>query len=87
MPSYVIATALSMDNRQWLSLPGRKGQMHQENEVRVLLPDYTRRGGQMAQEYGRDWLEPYRNRWDLLKLGQPEAATGLGGEGGTRPDA
>ena len=75
MPSDVIAAALSMDHRQWLSMPGRKGQVRQDNEVRVLLPDYTRRGGQVAQEYGRGWLEPYRNRWDLLELGQPVAAS------------
>jgi hypothetical protein len=75
MPSDVIAAALSLDHRQWLSLPGRKGQVRQDNEVRVLLPDYTRRGGQMAQEYGPGWLEPYRNRWDLLKLDQRVATS------------
>ena len=62
MPSDVIAAALSMDHRQWLSMPGRKGQTRQDNDIRVLLPDYTRRGGQTAQEYGHGWLDRYRNR-------------------------
>ena len=66
---------LSLDHRLWLGRPGRNGQAHRDNNMRKLLPDYTRRGGQVAQEYGRDWLAPYRNRWDLLKLGQPVAAS------------
>jgi hypothetical protein len=75
MPSGEVAAVLALDHRLWLSQPGRSGQPHNDNDMRELLPDYTRRGSEMAQAYGAGWLERYRNCWDLLELGQPSAAS------------
>jgi hypothetical protein len=78
MPSDVVATVLLTGHGLWLSQLGRNGQAHRDNDVRVLLQDYSRRGEVAMQEYGAGWLEPYRNRWDLLTPGQPLVPSELG---------
>ena len=74
-PSPHVAEALERSHRTWLSTPGKKGQEHKDSQIRRLLPDYSRQLGATGHPYGKGWLNPYRDAWQLLKLeaAEPEA--------------
>ena len=46
----------------WLAVPGRKGQPHQDNNVRKLLP-FT---NPPIPEAPPGWLDEYKEAWHLL---------------------
>ena len=75
VPSPHVAEALERSHRTWLSTPGKKGQEHKDSQIRRLLPDYSRQLGATGHPYGKGWLNPYRDAWQLLKLeaAEPEA--------------
>jgi len=68
IPSEIVAEAVYQTHRKYLSQPGKHGQKKQDSDVRHLRPDHTVTLGSLAAPYVLGWLDPYRNRWDLLGL-------------------
>src|SRR6266446_1807756 len=60
IPSEVMAKNVSEAHRRWLSTPGKKGQAHKDNTVRIVdLPPHKSITG---------WdISQYRDRWDLIE--------------------
>lgn len=60
IPSEDMATNVASAHELWLSTPGKKGQSHVDNTVRIVhLPPYKSPTG---------WdISPYRSRWDLIE--------------------
>lgn len=50
VPSHIVAERICREHQEWLNTPGRKGQKHNDNNIRVF----------------RDFDDEYLNRWDLL---------------------
>jgi hypothetical protein len=67
MPAAIVAKAITESHQKWLSTPGRKGQPHKDNPVRVLLPDCSRIWTS-DNPYPKGWLEQYQDAWDILGL-------------------
>ena len=63
IPSKVVADVLNTAHQAWLDEPGRGGKPHRDHDMRRLLPAYARD----VPGYPPGWLEPYRERWDLLR--------------------
>ena len=59
IPSRIMAHNVSQCHALWMRSPGKHGNMHNDNPVRVVtLPKQTGANG---------WnIEEYRNRWDLI---------------------
>jgi len=60
IPSDVMAKHVAEAHELWLSTPGKKGQAHKDNKVRIVdLPPYKSFSG---------WdISSYRDRWDLIE--------------------
>jgi hypothetical protein len=60
MSSSLVARKLTESHQRWLKTPGKKGQKHNENSVRIItLPPYTNYGG---------WqICKYKNRWETIE--------------------
>ncbi len=60
IPSEVMAKNVSEAHERWLSTPGKKGQAHKDNTVRIVdLPPHKSITG---------WdISQYRDRWDLIE--------------------
>src|SRR5437016_5675056 len=60
IPSKIMADNVSKAHEVWLSTPGKKGQSHKENPVRIVhLPPHKSVSG---------WdISIYRDRWDLIE--------------------
>lgn len=77
LPSKVVADCLSRCHQVWLNTPGRGGRPHRDGNMRRLLPDFSsdkpmaEQDRNILDQYGSDWLEPYRENWRILGL--PEA--------------
>ncbi len=73
----VVANCIQRCHRVWLDTPGKGGRKHKDSDFRRLLPDHsfvkpiTEEGMNIINQYGRGWLEPYRENWGILGL--PEA--------------
>jgi hypothetical protein len=70
IPSTVVAVALKEAHQLWLSTPGRKGQAHNDNKMRRLLPDYLRGrevGDDVLKRLGAGWMDQYREQWNILR--------------------
>jgi hypothetical protein len=60
IPSEVMAKNVSEEHALWLSTPGKKGQPHRDNRMRIVhLPPYKSLTG---------WdISAFRERWDLIE--------------------
>ena len=58
IPSVVVAQVISDDHRLWLATPGRNGQRHNDTSMRRVK--------RVSLSLGDNWLEQYRERWDLI---------------------
>jgi len=71
IPSAAVAAVLSEAHKLWLDTPGMKGQAHNDNKMRRLLPDYLRKRelpADIMKRLGTGWMEQYRENWDILHL-------------------
>jgi hypothetical protein len=68
LPSALVAEVLANAQRKWLATPGKKGQPHNDGNMRRFLPDYTSTFGAIDNPYPKGWLDPYRDAWSLLRL-------------------
>jgi hypothetical protein len=62
LPSAVVAETLSDSHRAWLNQPGKRGKPHQDNDMRRLLPDFSRLGIDRVS----GWLDQYHDAWNLI---------------------
>src|SRR5438874_12859472 len=60
IPSEVMARNVSEEHALWISTPGKKGQAHRHNRVRIvhLPPDKSLTGWDISE---------FRDRWDLIE--------------------
>lgn len=65
LPSKVVADVLTLSHKNWLAMPGKKGQPHKDVDMRRFLPDHTRLHN-MDKKYALGWLDKYYDAWDLL---------------------
>ena len=68
IPAAIVAEAIYLSHRTWLSSPGAKGQQRKDSDTRRFMPDYSRVFGDDGNPYPAGWLEPYRNAWSLMGL-------------------
>jgi hypothetical protein len=65
VPSKVVAFAIKTAHKNWLEMPGAKGQKRKETDFRRFLPSYEKDG--MGAEYGIGWLDRYFERWEVFE--------------------
>lgn len=65
LPSGIVARAVSLSYKRWLSLRGSKGQPRNPTKLRRLAYDYTRMCGPDF-ELAPGWMEAYRESWDQV---------------------
>ena len=60
IPSEAMAKNVSEEHALWISTPGKKGQAHRDNRMRIVhLPPYKSLTG---------WdISSFRDRWDLIE--------------------
>ncbi len=63
IPSAKVAEVLSSAHQAWLVQPGKGGKMHNDHDMRRLLPDYSKHG---SDNYHKGWLDPYSEAWKLI---------------------
>jgi hypothetical protein len=64
IPSSVVADVLERSHRSWLAITRLDGRPHVDSAVRKV----ARRYGHPVPGLPDDWLETYRERWDLLTV-------------------
>ena len=62
VPSKVVAETVRKSHQAWLATPGKQGQQRKDNKMRRIRPLYE----DQWPGYKQDWLEDYKERWDLL---------------------
>jgi hypothetical protein len=62
MPETLVAKVVRESHAEWLSLPGQKGQKHNDNELRRIKNDY----GPNFKKIKAGWMDKYLEKWDLL---------------------
>jgi hypothetical protein len=62
VPSRVVADVLRKSHQAWLAAPGARGQRRNDNEMRRIQPEYP----DEFEGYVPNWLDEWRERWDLL---------------------
>jgi len=63
IPSKLVARVIKDTHEEWLSTPGKKGQAHNDNDMRRLMNDY----GKNFKSVKPGWMEKYLEAWDILK--------------------
>ncbi len=67
-----MAKALHEMNGVWMNTLSKNGIVHKATQMRRLLPDYSRTlkrlSGVLLKNYGRGWIEPYKENWRILNL-------------------
>jgi hypothetical protein len=63
IPAAIVSDVLRTSHAAWLAAPGRGGQPHRDQPMRMILMDYRF----PVQGYPPGWLDQYRERWDLLQ--------------------
>ena len=59
IPATVVGPALKKDHETWLSVPGRNGKSHNPTKMRRLRPH--------MHGMPDDWIEEYRENWELIE--------------------
>jgi hypothetical protein len=62
IPSKVVAKVVRDSHAEWLSMPGQKGQKHNETDLRRIKNDY----GPSFKTIKPGWMDKYLEAWDLL---------------------
>jgi len=63
IPAKVVAKVCKLSHETWMSLPGAKGQKHNDSDMRKIRNDY--KFPIKGLEAG--WMEQYLERWDLVE--------------------
>jgi hypothetical protein len=67
VPSAIVAEAVRKSHKAWLATPGRKGQAHNDHDMRRIIPNYP----YAVESYPDGWLDKYLNQWDQLRRSVP----------------
>lgn len=67
VPSNVVAHVLRAAHQAGLATPGARGQKRNDNDLRRIRPTYA----DAYPGYSADWMEEWRERWDLLRSELP----------------
>lgn len=62
IPSRIVAKVVRNSHAEWLSLPGQKGQKHNDTEMRRIKNDY----GPNFKSVKSGWMDKYLEAWELL---------------------
>lgn len=62
VPSLLVSQIVTEENDSWLGTPGKGGKMHNETDMRRILPKYSYE----VPSAPEGWLEGYLERWDFL---------------------
>lgn len=76
IPSTIVAPILQESHQLWLDTPGKNNAVHNDHDMRRLLPDYARSRKvepDVGRRLGSGWMEQYREKWDILRC-QPSIA-------------
>jgi hypothetical protein len=63
VPSEIVAGALTVTHKKWLSVRGRRGQVHNDSNVRRLCEVYPL----LPDNYRLGWMDRYLEAWDQLR--------------------
>jgi len=63
VPSGVVADVVALAHQGWLGAPGKGGRPRRDTDFRRLRPEYP----YPVEGFVGQWLEQYRDRWDLLR--------------------
>lgn len=63
VPGHVVGGVIRESHRIWLDTPGKKGQDHHDNPMRMVHYDYQNLEVPCAP---LGWMEPYRDAWHHL---------------------
>ena len=55
VPARIVANAIAEDHRIWLEMPGRKGQAHNDHDMRRIRPEMFSMPEGWMDEYLEDW--------------------------------
>ena len=70
VPSAVVADVVQKSHQAWLTTPGARGQQRNDNKMRRIIPVYP----DAWPGYVDNWLDEWRERWDLLNAGAAQGA-------------
>ena len=62
VPALLVATIVKEENETWMRTPGKGGKMHNETDMRRILPRYS----YDVPSAPVGWIDEYLERWDLL---------------------
>lgn len=62
VPSKVVARVVREVHAEWLARPGKKGQKHNDSDIRRIRVDY----GPECKSVKPGWMDKYLEAWDLL---------------------
>lgn len=62
IPSAKVAKVVEASHLAWLKRPGKRGQAHNDNKLRWIMPDW----GFPVPGANAGWLDLYREAWDTL---------------------
>jgi len=62
IPSRIVAKVVRDSHAEWLSMPGQKGQKHNDTEMRRIKNDY----GPNFKKIKPGWMDKYLEKWELL---------------------
>lgn len=69
VPSSVVAKVVRESHNRWKSEPRKSGRARsQDSKMRRFLPDYSHIFREPDGPYRQEWLDQYRNAWQLLQL-------------------
>jgi hypothetical protein len=65
VPSAIVADVLKRSHAHWLVSPGKKGQTHNDGNMRRFCQSYDHE--KFLPEFSMGWLDPYKEKCDLLE--------------------
>lgn len=62
VPAILVARIVTEENETWMRTPGKAGKMHNENDMRHLLPKYSYE----VPSAPDGWIHTYLEKWDYF---------------------
>ena len=63
LPAKQVAKAVSMSHKIWLTTPGKRGQAHNDSEMRWITSEYPFD----VPGFKDGWMDKYLENWKLIK--------------------
>jgi hypothetical protein len=62
MPAKVVSKAVMTSHKIWLNTPGKKGQAHNDSEMRWITSEYPF----LVPGFNNGWMNKYLENWSQL---------------------